>query len=107
MRKRNVLKQIWLSHEESEALKKKMKKVGVNESTLIRNLILDFKPKEKPDERFYETMKQLYSLSNNMNQIARKANALGFIDVLFYKKEIDKLNKFILDIREEYLTPDR
>lgn len=104
MRKRNILKQVWLSREESETLKKKMKKVGLNESTLIRNLILDFKPKEKPDEKFYEVMKQLYSLSNNMNQIARKANTLGFIDVPFYKKEIDKLNKFILDIREEYLV---
>lgn len=107
MRKRNVLKQIWLSREESEVLKKKVKKVGINESTLIRNLILDFHPKEKPDEKFYEVMKQLYSLSNNMNQIARKANALGFIDVPLYKKEIDKLNQFILDVREEYLISSR
>lgn len=49
-------------------------------------------------------MKQLYSLSNNMNQIARKANALGFIDVPLLQKEIEKLNKLILDIREKHLT---
>lgn len=104
MRKRNILKQVWLSREEAEALKKKMKKVGLNESTLIRNLIIDFEPKEKPDDRFYDTMKQLYSLSNSLNQIARKANSLNFIDVPLYQKEVDKLNKFILEIKEEYLV---
>ncbi len=38
-------------------LKKKSKKVGVNESTLIRNLVMGFEPKEKPDERFYDSLK--------------------------------------------------
>lgn len=105
MRKRNVLIQTWISREELELLNKKLKKTAIDRSTLIRNLIRDFEPREKPDDRFYETMKQLYSLSNNMNQIARKANTLGFIDVPLYQKEIEKLNKFILEIKESYLLP--
>lgn len=104
MRKRNILKQIWLNREEAETLKKKVKKVGLNESTLIRNLILDFEPREKPNDRFYDTMKQLYSLSNSLNQLARKANSLNFIDVPLYQKEVEKLNRFILEIKEEFLV---
>ena len=105
MRKRNVLIQTWISREELELLNKKLKKTAIDRSTLIRNLIRDFEPREKPDDKFYETMKQLYSLSNNMNQIARKANTLGFIDVPLYQKEIEKLNKFILEIKDYYLLP--
>ena len=39
MRNRNIKKQVWLNREEATQLKKKAKKVGLNESELLRNLI--------------------------------------------------------------------
>ena len=57
MRTRNIKKQVWLNREEATLLKKKAKKVGLNESELIRNFIIGFEPREKPDDRFYEVMK--------------------------------------------------
>lgn len=107
MRKRELLKQVWISYDEDRNLKIKCQKAGMTESAVIRCLINNYEPREKPDDKFYETMKQLYSLSNNMNQIARKANTLGFIDVPLYQKEIEKLNKFILKIKEHYLLPTK
>ena len=104
MRKRNIKKQIWLNREEASQLKKKAKKVGLNEATLVRSLILGFEPKEKPDDRFYEVMKELRDIGNNLNQIAKKANYLNYIDERNYKEETDKLNEFILKIKHEFLS---
>ena len=103
MRKRNIKKQIWLNREEASQLKKKAKKVGLNEATLVRSLILGFEPKEKPDDRFYEVMKEFRSIGNNLNQIAKKANYLNYIDTKMYEEEIHKLNKFIMEIKRKFL----
>lgn len=88
-------------------LKNKADKVGLNISELLRCLISDFEPREKPPEKFYESIKQIRGLANNMNQLARRANALGFIDELEYKKNADKVNQFIIEIKEEFLLPKK
>lgn len=104
-RKRGIKKQFWFNKEEATILKKKAKKVGVNESTLIRNLVMGFEPKEKPDERFYDSLKQLRSIGNSFNQLAAKANALDLIDEVEYKKQKKKLDDIIIKLKEEYLYP--
>ena len=107
MRIRNRKKQVSLNREEATQLKKKETKVGLNESELLRNLIIGFEPREKPGEEFYETMKQLRGIANNLNQIARKANALNYVDAPLYNKEVLKLNDFILQVKKEYLLPKK
>ena len=77
MRKRNVDKHIWFDRQEAQDLQKKAKKACLTEAALIRLLIRGYEPREKPDERFYDTMRELSSIGNNINQLARKANA-GF-----------------------------
>ncbi len=105
MRNRNIKKQVWLNREEAQILKKKAKQVGLNESELFRNLILGFEPREKPDEKFYEALKEMRAIGNNLNQIARKANSLNFVDYHLYQKEAAKWNSFILRIKKEFLLP--
>ena len=107
MRNRQIKKQVWLNREEATYLKKKSKKAGINESELIRNLIIGYEPKEKPDDRFYDVMKGMRAIGNNLNQIARKANALNFIDCSLYKKEVENLNRFMMDVKREYLLPKK
>ncbi len=106
MRTRQIKKQVWLNREEAMLLKKKAKKVGLKESELVRSLIVGFEPREKPDDRFYDVMKEMRAIGNNLNQIARKANSLNFIDYQFYKCEADKLNQFMTLIKRKYLLPD-
>ena len=103
MRTRQIKKQVWLNREEAMLLRKKAKKVGFTESELIRNLILGFEPKEKPDDRFYETMSQMRAIGNNLNQIARKANSLNYLDYSFYKKQADNWNEFMIRVKKEFL----
>lgn len=105
MRKRTILKTFYLSEEEEKLLKEKAKKVNYNESEVIRSLIKNFKPKEKPDDRFYEYLRLLRNISNNLNQIATKANSLGYIDTTKYMEEVDKVDEFILKVKKEFLLP--
>jgi len=105
MRVREKQITFWMTYDEYYTLRDRAEKVGLSVSELIRELANGFEPKEKPPEEFYEAIKQVRALGNSMNQIARRANALGFVDELEYKKNADKVNQLILEIKREYLLP--
>ena len=106
MRKRNIQKIVRFNREEAQDLQKKAKKACLSEAGLIRLLIRGYEPREKPDDRFYDAMSELSSIGNNINQLAVKANSLGFIDALLLKKEAERWHKFQADIERTYLRPD-
>ena len=83
--KRRVKKQFWLSPQDARELKRKAKLCGITETAVIRILLHGYEPKEKPDARFYEAMRQLSAIGNNINQLALKANALDFVDTPMLK----------------------
>lgn len=97
-------KQFWLTKEEVDLLNEKVKKSNMNQSDFIRNAITNSIVKEKPDDRFYNSIRNLRVISNNLNQIAKRANSLGFIDAKNYKKEVEKMDMFIDELRKEYLS---
>lgn len=107
MRKRNIQKIVRFSRDEAQDLQKKAKKACLSEAGLIRLLLRGYEPREKPDERFYDVMRELSSIGNNINQLAVKANALGFIDAPQLKKEAERWHKFQADIERTYLRPDK
>lgn len=72
MRVRNKKKQFWFHEEECNILTINSTKAGLSESEYIRELLVGYKLKEKPDDRFYENLKVFRLLVNNMNQIAKK-----------------------------------
>ena len=88
-------------------IKRKAKKCGLKEGILLRNLIDNFEPKEKPSEEFYETMQQMRSIGNNLNQIARKANSTGDINYQLYQHEAKKWNQFMIEVKRKYLLPKK
>lgn len=103
MRTRVYKKQFWFNEKEKNLLAKKSSEAGMNESEYVRKVVLGYEIKEKPDDRFYDAIKMMRTTSNNLNQIAKKAHTLGFIDELEYKREVEKLNNFISDIKIKYL----
>ena len=107
MRKRNIQKIVRFSRDEAQDLQKKAKKACLSEAGLIRLLLRGSEPREKPDERFYDVMRELSSIGNNINQLAVKANALGFVDAPQLKKEAERWHKFQADIERTYLRPDK
>lgn len=78
--KRTIKKQFWFSRDEAQDLQKKAKKTCLSEAALVRLLLRGYEPKEKPDDRFYDAMREFSAIGNNIHQISVKANALGFID---------------------------
>ena len=107
MRKRNIQKIVRFSRDEAQDLQKKAKKACLSEAGLIRLLLRGYEPRENPDERFYDVMRELSSIGNNINQLAVKANALGFVDAPQLKKEAERWHKFQADIERTYLRPDK
>lgn len=104
---RRIKKQFWLSEKENAEFMKKVELCGLPQSTVIRMLIKGYEPREKPDKEFYDSMRRFYAMSNNLNQIAVKANSLGFVDTRLLKDQIDKLNKLQFEIEKKYLHPEK
>ena len=106
MQTRFIKKQILVSREEDQLIRQKAEQVGMNVSAYMRSRALDYNPKEKPPKEFYDAIKEIRKVGINLNQIAHKANALNFIDVPYYKKQVEILNSIILDIKRKYLFMD-
>ena len=62
MRKRNIQKIVRFNRKEAQDLAAKAKKACLSEAGLIRLLIRGYEPKEKPDDRFYDVMRELSSI---------------------------------------------
>lgn len=100
MRKRTIKKQIWINQDEENLLKLKSKKSGLNESEFLRSCIKGYKIKEQPTKEIIEFTRQITGIANNINQIARSVNTVGYIrdeDLEYIKNTIPK---FILDFQK-------
>lgn len=105
--KRSIKKQIWVNRKEAQALERKAKKACLTEAALVRSLITGYEPKEKPDDRFYDAMRELSNVGNNLNQLAHQANAYGFANPQDLEREVRKLNQFQSRIEKAFLEPER
>jgi len=106
LRIRDIKRQFWLNEQENKKLKENAKKVGLTESSYIRNLIMGYKPKEQPTELIFEFMNQLKGIGTNFNQIARKANALDLIDAPYYKRAYKRWSELEERIKKELLDKE-
>ena len=104
--RRTYQKHLRLNETEMIDLKNKATKTCMTESGLIRALIKGYCPKEKPDDRFYEAMRQLSGIANNINQLAAKAHSLGFIDAQKLNEEVIRWHQFQADIERQFLRPE-
>ena len=105
MENRTVDLHIRLTEKEASELKRKAKMCRITQSALVRILINGYEPRQAPGERFYEAMRQLSAVGNNLNQLARKANSLGFFDRAEYKRQAEALWRLENEIEKEFLRP--
>ena len=77
MRKRYKRVEIHLTEEEHRHLKKQVSYTGLSTESFIRSLIMGLTLYPRPPDEYAEIRRQLAAIGNNINQIARKANA-GF-----------------------------
>ena len=107
MRKRNVQVLFRVNKDELQDLKKKVKKSGLSQERFIRQVVAGNVLKEKPDKEFYDAMRELSAIGNRINQLAAKANALGFIDAPMLHDAAKKLAKFQTEIQKHFLLPEK
>ena len=98
MRKRNVEFHFMLTEAEASLLQSKAKKCGLSQQAFLRSLLHNTPIKEQPSADFHAILKSLDKIGDNINQIAAKANTLGFVDKVQYRKEIDKLERVIAEL---------
>ena len=107
MRKRNVQILFRLTEEEAEHLNELVRKSGRSKEAFLREMVRGYQLCEKPDTEFYKMMRELSAIGNRINQLAVKANALGFVDTPMLREEARKWHEFQIDIRKRYLLPRR
>lgn len=107
MRKRSVQILFRLTEEEAKQLYTLVKKSGRSKEAFLRNMIKGYRLCEKPDPEFYKMMRELSAIGNRINQLAVKANALGFVDTPMLNEEAKKWHQFQVDIRKKYLLPQK
>ena len=85
---------IRLSEKEYLHLKEQADLAGLKNEPFLRNLISGVKMKPRPQEEWAELIRQVSAVSNNINQIAHRANIHGLTDkqtLLAVKESLDKL----------------
>lgn len=107
MRKRNVQILFRLTDEEAERLNSLVEKSGKSKEAFLRSMIKGYVLCEKPDPEFYKFLRELSSIGNNINQLAVKANALGFVDAPLLVEEAKRWHSFQLEVRKKYLMPKK
>lgn len=105
MRKRSVQILFRLNEDEAEQLYELVRKSGRSKEAFLREMVKGYRLCEKPDPEFYGIMRELSAIGNRINQLAVKANALGFVDAPMLREEAKKWHDFQIDVRKKYLLP--
>ena len=105
MRKRNVHVQFWLDKKEAEAFNKKVKRSGLSREVYLRHLINGLVPQDAPPPAYFDFMRELHSIGNNLNQIAQKAHVLGVMDERRYDEALQRFDQLIRDITKAVILP--
>ena len=101
-RKRKHLVKFFLNDEEYQKLCKDAAAVNKDLSKYLRLVIHWIVPIEPPSVEVKEFTRELRRLGVSMNQIAAKANSLGYVDELEYRRCADEVMKVLGAIQQEY-----
>ena len=101
-RKRKNLVKVFLSDEEYEKLCRDAATCNKDLSKYIRMTIQWIAPIETPSVEVKEFTRELRRLGVSMNQIAAKANSLGYVNELEYRRYADEVMKVLGAIQQEY-----
>lgn len=105
MRKRNHRIWTYLNDEEYDHFLKLIEATGVSKEGFVRSVLSCNIPPPLVPDILYEVLRELRYIGNNLNQIARVANATGDLNHEEYKQYADMLVKDILDIKQTIARP--
>ena len=103
--KRTIKKQIWMTRDEAQSLKKKAKAACMTEARLMRMLLEGYEPPAAPDDRFYEAMEEIGKLGDDIEAISFRCIDPDMAWML--EGEVKKWHKLQADIEHRYLRPEK
>ena len=82
-----------LTNEELAHLQRQSAKAGLKPQAYILSMLAGYELKERPSPDLFELLNLLQHISISLNQIARKANSLNFIDTAAYWENADEIER--------------
>lgn len=104
--KRSIRKYYTLNRKEAEELKKKAKKACRSEAGLVRELVKGYEPREKPGDEFYDAMRDVSSMADQLQRILDHAKGASLDEEQLIHQEIGRWRSFQADIERRFLTPE-
>ena len=98
MRTRSKSVMFRLSDSELLHLDNLVSKSGLSREQYLRTLLSGFVPTNKPPPDFYQMMRELHSIGNNLNQIAQRAHISNEIDEARYERNVEELRRVTSEI---------
>lgn len=90
-----------------QRLEKYASRCQISKSEYLRLLLNRSQPKIPPVYHYYEMTKELKAIGNNLNQLARTANELEYIDAWKYK-EIARMHfEKLAEIEQAVTGPEK
>ena len=105
MRNRNHRVEIYFTKNELETLTKNVRRSGLSREGFCRRVLNGTEVKEAPPTDVPVLIREVRRVGNTLNQIMKRANALGLMDVPQLRKALDEnrvVEKLIVDA---YTTP--
>ena len=93
MRKRNRRVEIYFSDSEYEELMKKVSASKLSREKFCRLVLSGVQIKEAPPAEFYSLITEVRKVGVHLNQILRKANSIGLLDVPLIRNALDEVHK--------------
>ena len=90
-----------LTTTENLTLKAKVKIAGITRSEYVRQAIIKGTIKQRITPEILDFIRKLCGMANNLNQVARKANAAGYSDTrIEYLYLADKIDNLLNEMRK-------
>ena len=96
-----------MSEGELAALRAHVARTGWSLEAYVRSVLAGAVPPERPPEAYLEMARELRSIGTNLNQIARKAHAIGAVDAGRYDAEARRLERALIEIVAAVKSPGR
>lgn len=106
MRKRNCRVVVYFSKDELDALTKKIRKSRLSREGFIRAALADKEVKAGPTADVPVLIQEVRRVGSNLNQILKRANSIGLLDVPQLRKEVADLRTVEKLIVDSYTMPD-
>ena len=88
---RNCRLEVRLSKSEMNEVSKKARKAGLSNSSFVRRALKETQVKEAPPADLHILIMEIRRVGANIDQILKKVNGLGFVDVPMLRRELANL----------------